>query len=151
MLNIQSVRITDGEYTFAEGIPLTPSYSYADCVYPKARQILLNAADIIEKLADNWDAQGSVRTSALALEATKNFIKSIPLTKRHPDSVGPDGDGDTMVIWNEPDGDRLVISIEPAKLHLSQKCRGKYTSEPDIVYDGSHIPQKILAHIPNRT
>jgi hypothetical protein len=112
----------------------------------KAR--LISIVNSMKTSAPNW--YGDVTTvNETSASSAEKFIRCLPGNALLP-RVAPDGEGDVMFVWDEPN-DKCVVTVERRTLHLVCKLGTPDVQQiPSQQFLGLQIPPAILAHIPTK-
>jgi hypothetical protein len=115
-----------------------------DVAIRRERNLLLSALNQLPVIAI---AQGyAVEPSTTALAFAVEFVKNLPSNRVWP-KVAPDEEGNVLLVWGGPPP-RCAITLEGSTLHVVENPGSNSTHLDPIIYNGGHIPPRVLACIP---
>ena len=107
---------------------------------------LIAAIERMKVTAPNWSAD-SLTVDSISAKSAEKFLNSLPGNARLP-KVAPDGEGDVMFVWDDPDH-TCVVTVEQRKLHLVSNPGTPDAKHVDSQqFLGVRIPNSILEYIP---
>lgn len=108
--------------------------------------------DLVHRFARQglaWGEDDRGRISATTEATAERFLAAMPVRKALP-RISPDGEGGLMMVW-ELSADPLLVTIDECLLQVVvAAATASATYLNDLPFDGTDIPENVLAAIPDR-
>jgi hypothetical protein len=141
------------DYVPAAGTPSVSNSagakSKAQLEFEDRRSRLIAAISEMKISAPNWTGDFSIVRIESAVSAI-SFLGCLPGDAILP-RVAPDGEGDVIFVWDDPDSGNRIVTVEKRLLHLAtQLGTDAELHIGPLQFLGFSIPPSILQHIPRK-